>query len=396
MAQPGITPEVLRDRVSAVLCGDTQVRTGAEDTAVRAATLGGRQDMLGIVLLTFAVIALVVSAIVIGNTFTILLTQRRRELALLRCVGASARQLRRRVLLEGAALGVIGSAAGLGTGIGIAVVASGVTDLDHGGLRFNLPTLSLVFGVGVLLTVLSAAWPAAKATGVPPLAALRPASGAIDEMEVRAAGRLRTVLGALVTVIGAGALGMGARNGSLMMALAGGAVSAVGVLMLARSALPAVLGVLTPLAGTVGTPGRIAAGNVRRNPGRSAGTSAALLVGVALIVTLQVGAASARATLNDQLVNRFPVDVAVTNVQGDPLPRSVIDAVASAGLTPTPVAGAMAKPSVPSPDGTTSTLLRAPSAAAMATARGGTVGLTDSTVLVPRGGPTPGWPSAVG
>lgn len=381
-AQPDITPEVLRDRVSAALGGDVEVRTGVADAAFKSATVAGRQDMLGVVLLAFAVIALVVSAIVIGNTFTILLTQRRRELALLRCVGASARQLRQEVLLEGAALGVIGSVAGIGIGIGIAAVAAGVTDLDHGGLRINLPMLSAVFAVGVLVTVLSAAWPAAKATSVPPLAALRPASGAITTDELRAAGRLRTVLGVLVTLAGAGALGLGAKSGSLMMALAGGAVSAVGVLLLTRSVLPVVLRVLTPLAGTAGTPGRIAAGNVRRNPGRSAGTSAALLVGVALIVTLQVGAASARATLTDQLADRFPVDVAVTDTTGKPLPGSVIDTVAGTGVEPQTVAGAMATLSVSTPEGATSVLVQAPSAAALAAARGGSA-LNEDTVLVP-------------
>lgn len=383
MAAAGVAPDTLRDRVSAALSGNLQVRTGAEDAAFKAATVAGRQDMLGMVLLAFAVIALVVSAIVIGNTFTILLTQRRRELALLRCVGASARQLRREVLWEGAALGVIGSVAGIGIGIGIAAVAAGVTDLDHGGLRINLPMLSAVFAVGVLVTVMSAAWPAAKATNVPPLAALRPATGAIDADELRAAGRLRTAFGLLTTLAGAGALALGAQGGSLLLALAGGAVSAVGVLLLTRSVLPAVLRVLSPLAGTAGTPGRIAAGNVRRNPGRSAGTSAALLVGVALIVTLQVGAASARATLTGQLANRYPVDVAVTNVHGEPLSRSVIDAVTRAGLSPAPVSGALATLSAPSPDGSTTVLLQAPSDDALATARGGTSWLTDSTVLVP-------------
>lgn len=132
----------------------------------------------------------------------------------------------------------------------------------------------------------------------------------------------------------------------------------------------------------------MAAANVRRNPGRSAGTSAALLVGVGLIVTLQVGAASARATMDGLMAERYPVEVGISDVSGEPLPRSVIDAAAAAGLDPGPVAGAMATLDVPSPDGAKQTLVLAPSAKALTDARGGAGGLTDAAVIVPNGGRT--------
>lgn len=380
LGKPGVTPDALRDNLSAALGPDVNVATGAQDAAAKAKTDTG----FGVVLIGFAVIAMVVAAIVIANTFTILLTQRRRELAVLRCVGASGRQIRDEVLLEGAVLGVAGSAVGIGVGIGVAALAASITDLDRGGMRLDLPMLLGVFGVGVLVTTLAAALPAARAARVAPLAALRPAAGAVDEAELSTSSRLRWLVGGLLTLVGAAALLYGANTASLMIALVGGAVSAIGVLMLTRSVLPLVIGGLALLARSGGAPAAMAAANVRRNPGRSAGTSAALLVGVGLIVTLQVGAASARATMDGLLAERYPVDVGIADVSGKPLPRSVIDAAAAAGLDPAPVAGAMATLGVPSPDGTKQTLVLAPSAKALTDARGGAGGLTDAAVIVPK------------
>lgn len=388
LGTPGTSPDQLRDNLSTALAADPAVgsdatiSTGAElaDRQVRGMT--GKADALGILLLGFAAIAMVVAAIVIGTTFTILLTQRRRELALLRCVGASTGQVRREVLLEGVLLGVGGSAIGVAVGIGVGALAARLTRLDAGGLSVNPPYLLGAFAIGVVVTVLAAAWPAARAMRVSPLAALRPASGALDEVAERRAGRIRVVLGSLATAAGAAALGYGAYSGSLAIAMLGATVSALGVLMLTRSVLPRVLGLLSPLAGTAGVPGRMAAANTRRNPGRSSGTSAALLVGVALIVTLQVGAASARATLDSELAGRYPVDVAVADSAGKPLPRSVIDGVAGSGVDPAPVAGAAARLDRESPMGTREVLVLAPSAAALAVVNE-PVTLADDTAVVP-------------
>lgn len=378
---PGASAETVRDSLSAALGEDLTVSTGAERAAEQVRSMTGKSDAIGLLLIGFAVIAMVVAAIVIATTFTILLTQRRRELALLRCVGASARQVRREVLLEGLLLGIGGSAVGIAVGIGVGDLAARLTDTDGGGLSIKTPYLVGVFVIGVAVTVLAAAWPAAKAMRVPPLAALRPATDAPDEASERSTGRIRVWTGTLLTLAGAAVLAYGAAEAEMSIAMGGGILSAVGVLMLTRSALPGVLAILTPLARTGGVPGRMAADNTRRNPGRSAGTSAALLVGVALIVTLQVGAASASATLNNELAGRYPVDVAIADVTGQPLPRSVIDAVADSGVQPAPVAGVMAR-ITPQAPGSDEVLVLAPSAQALAVARGAQPPDQD-TVLVP-------------
>ncbi|MFB9840729.1 FtsX-like permease family protein, partial [Actinoallomurus acaciae] len=73
-------------------------------------------------LLVFAVISVFVGAFIIFNTFSMLVAQRSRELALLRAVGASRRQVTRAVLGEAVGVGVVGSTFGLGAGVGLALL----------------------------------------------------------------------------------------------------------------------------------------------------------------------------------------------------------------------------------------------------------------------------------
>lgn len=385
LVTPGADATTVRDALAAAL-PDTEVLTGAQRAQQQVEALTDGTDVLRLALIGFAVIALTVAAIVIANTFTILLAGRRREIALLRCVGASARQARREVLLEGLALGITGSLVGLAVGAGIAAVAARLTDLDAGGVTASLGWLAAVFVVGVLVTVLAAVLPAHRATRIAPLAALRPVAD--TDPEGRAAQRFRIVAGLLLAVAGGAGLGYGAAGGGFLVAMAGGAVSAVGVLLLTRVVLPQVLRLLAPLARVAGVPGAMAARNARRHPARSAGTSAALLVGVALIVTLQVGSASATATLDTELSQRYPVDVAVTDEQAAPLPDNVVQAAIRAGLAPSPVSGTGAGSTPEAPGGGDGgdgrLLVLAPSDAALAEVHGVRPQLDDHTVVVPK------------
>ena len=114
----------------------------------------------------------------------------------------------------------------------------------------------------------------------------------------------------------------------MLLALAGGALSAVGILLLSPTFVPPLLRMVGMVAGLAGVPGRLAALNGRRNPGRAAATAAALMLGVGLIVTMQVGAASAQASLDRALTVQYPVDISITG-EGEAIARSVIDAVAA-------------------------------------------------------------------
>ncbi len=330
LGDPGADPSALSAAIGDRLGAEVTARTETQQADTDLAILTGQTTALTTVLLGFAGIAMVVAGIVIANTFTILLTQRRRQIALLRCVGATGTQVRREVVIEAGLIGVLGSVLGAAAGIGVGALAGSVTGLDSGGL--SVPELPLVITVliGVALTVGSAVLPATRAMRVPPLAALRPVP---DVAAAHRTGRVRVGIGVALVLLGGVLLGAGVAGGSLLIAMPGGAISAVGVLLLTRSFLPPLLRLVGRIGGAAGVPGRLAALNAVRNPGRAAATSAALVVGVGLIVMLQVAAASVGASVDRATSDRYPVDVSVAG-DGSALPGDVVTGVrATDGLS---------------------------------------------------------------
>ena len=340
---PGASADTVAAALGATLGDDVAVRTGAVAAAAQADTVIGDTDTLAAVLLAFAAIAGLVAAFVIANTFTILVTQRQRQLGLLRCVGASGQQVRRSLIAEAALVGGIGSLLGLTLGVGVGAAAMSVVGIALGSLTLPPVGLAVALVVGVVVTVLAAAVPASRAMRVTPLAALSPVPTAAED---RRTGRARLVIGGLLALGGGAVLAAGVVLPSLMVAVGGGMLSAAGVLLLLRSALPWVLRVVGGSARLGGVPGRLAAANALRHPGRSAATSTALVVAVGLIVTLQVSAASAQASLTTALTDRYPLDVSVTEAGEDAtaLPAGLaaqIDAVD--GVSAVAVPGATAE-----------------------------------------------------
>jgi putative ABC transport system permease protein len=374
LAGPGVDADALAAAVGTELGDQATTRTAQAQAEYDLQDLTGQTTALTTVLLGFAAIALVVAGIVIANTFTILLTQRRRQIALLRCVGATGSQVRREVIVEASLIGGIGSLLGVGVGIGAGAIAAAVTGLDTGGLTVPVLPLVIVTVVGILLTVGAAVLPASRAMRVPPLVALRPVA---EPVAARRTIRARVVTGVVLVLLGGLVLAGGVLGSSLLMALPGGAISAVGVLLLTRSFLPPLLRLAGRAGPAAGVPGRLAAANAVRNPGRAAATSAALVVGVGLIVMLQVAAASVGASVDRAMADRYPVDVSVAG-DGTPLPASVVTGVrGTEGLAGTiSVPGAHAAVSLPGagvgqlPGGDGVTLLGAPADAA-AVLRGG-------------------------
>ncbi|MDT0278185.1 ABC transporter permease [Blastococcus goldschmidtiae] len=342
-AGPGFdSDEVVRD-VTAAVPGDAVVRTGEEQAEKTAAAMMGNSTALASVLLVFGTIAVVVAGLVIANTFAVLLAQRTRELALLRCVGATARQVRRSVLGEALATGLVSSAAGVAAGIGLAALISAVAGSNSAiplsGVAVPLYAVLAGMVVGTVVTVLAALAPARAATKVAPLAALRP----VDQAPLRSRpGVLRLALGLLLAVPGTALLVGGALMQDVLVALPGGVASFLGIVLLAQRAVPPVVAAAGRLAGRLGgVPARLAAGNATRNPRRTAATATALLIGVTLTSAFVVGAASTRATATAGLDAEFPTDVVVQSFSDD-LPTSLPGALA--GLDPvartTPVTGA--------------------------------------------------------
>ncbi|GAA2012299.1 FtsX-like permease family protein [Nakamurella flavida] len=346
----GVSPEQVADELGAAFGADALVRTGVVAAEARSAAVIGDTDALTSILLAFAAIAGLVASFVIANTFSILIAQRQRQIGLLRCVGASRRQVRRSVILEALLLGVIGSLIGLVLGIAVAAAGSGIAGIALSSLTVPPVALGITAVVGVLVTVAAALAPAARAMRVSPLSAL---SAVPTAAEGRRSGRLRLVAGGALTLAGGAGLAAGVVLPSLMVAVGGGVLSAGGVLLLLRSVLPGVLRLLGGSARFGGVPGRLAAANAQRNPGRSAATSTALVIAVGLIVTLQVAAASARASLAESLAGRYPLDVSIVDTTGTAgaLPAGLVDQVdALDGIRAVPVAGTSATVGTSSPD----------------------------------------------
>ncbi|SDF71789.1 ABC transporter permease [Klenkia brasiliensis] len=306
--------------------GEVTVRTGTEAAEAAAAAMTGDSDALAVVLLVFATVAVLVAGLVIANTFAVLLAQRTRELALLRCVGATSGQIRRSVLGEALVTGLAASVLGVlaGTGLAAAVSAlAGALDSPIPLAGVSVPWVAVVAGlvVGTVTTVVAALAPARAATRVAPLAALRP----VDAAPLRSRpGVLRLVLGLLLLVPGTALLLVGAVAGEVLVALPGGVLSFLGALLLAQRAVPPVVAAAGRLLGRAGgVPGRLAAGNATRNPRRTAATATALVIGVTLTTAMVVGAASARATASAGLDAAYPTDVVVAGFGAD-MPKSLV------------------------------------------------------------------------
>ncbi|GAB2471490.1 FtsX-like permease family protein [Promicromonospora xylanilytica] len=321
----GAVPPALDQAVKAVVEGsdDVSVQTVAEVAAAETAAQTGGQDLVFLVfVMTFAAIALLIAAMVITNTFQVLIAQRTRALALLRCIGAGTGQLYRSVLLEAAILGAVASAVGILTGGLLAQAALVIApNFDLGvplpaTVTLTWQSIVLPLVVGTVVTVLAAIAPARSATRVAPLAALRPS----DAPTLRArAGRTRLVVSVLALVGGFALLALGVFLGmrgtpqfGLIAAVGGGAVAFFGVVLSAVLWLPRVAAGLGALVSRTGPASRLAVANTLRNPRRTAATSTALLIGVTLVTMMSTGAASARMSADSLLDESFPYDVSVS------------------------------------------------------------------------------------
>lgn len=313
-ADPGVSQQALADAVRAAVPSGLTVYTGEAwiEHEVKGYTNG--IDVLGGVFGMFAVIALFVACLVIGNTFTIVIAQRTREMALLRCVGASRRQVFSSVLAEAGVVGLIASAVGVVFGVALSALALAMThEFDWG-----LPPVSLHLGpwsvllpllLGTVATVVAAVVPARRATKVAPLAALRPEAAPVAASR---AGVLRLIVGFLLLAGGGLLLAAGATTSRVLVGVAGGVISFLGVLTIGSLLVPALIRLLGALpARGGGVPARIAVANAVRNPRRTAATTSALLIGVTLISLTCVGIASVRKTFDVSMDGRYPVDLMV-------------------------------------------------------------------------------------
>jgi putative ABC transport system permease protein len=309
-AVPGMSQAALAARLNASLPAGTEALTGKAIAKEFSDNINEGLGFVTVLLSVFAGIALFVGSFIIWNTFTMIVTQRSREIALLRAVGATRRQVMRSLLVEALLLGIGASAVGILLGVG---VAKGLTALMDG-IGFSLPTTSTQLQthtivvpllVGTIVTVVAAVLPARKATKVLPVEALREAAPGSMRPS-----RRRAVIGTLVTALGAAALVLGLFGGGGMLPVGVGILGMlIGVTTLGPLAV-------RPMSGAIGWPlslrgvtGDLARQNAMRNPKRTSSTAAALMVGLTLVIGVSVFASSLKASVGDVLGGSTKADL---------------------------------------------------------------------------------------
>lgn len=316
-AKEGVSNAQLRDRVAKVLPKGIEAVTVEQTIAEDSDNLKEELGFFNTFLLAFAGISLFVGAFLIFNTFSMLVAQRTRELALMRALGARRRQVNVAVMIEAVVVGLVSSLAGFVLGIGVAYALRGML----GALGLELPagetivrprTFVVCLLVGVGITALAAAIPARRASRVAPVQAMRDSGPAEDRSLLR-----RTVIGGVVLTLGAFALVVGLGDtplseGSLKLVGLGAALSFIGVATLSPLFARPVAGLLGLPFAKLGTPGRLGRGNAMRSPRRTSATAAALMIGLALVAMVSTLGQSVKESVQVTVSSSLGADYVLT------------------------------------------------------------------------------------
>ncbi|MEU8160181.1 ABC transporter permease [Micromonospora parva] len=323
-AAGGVSDETLRDDVSGALGADFEVKTGEQLAADAAGGLKEGLSFFNKILLGFAAVALLVGTFLILNTFSIIVAQRTRELALMRAIGASGRQIIGSVVLEAIAVGLIASVLGLAAGIGVGALLAFLFGKFAGGLTLagiGVPAAAVIgaFAVGLVITVVAALLPALRASRIPPIAAMQDVATPDRPLtKVTVAGSLVTGVGAVLLFLGLS----GNAGGQTLSTILGGVLFAfIGVALLT----PLISRPVVSLLGAIfswSVPGKLGRLNSGRNPRRTAITAAALMVGIALVTGVTVILDSAKGSISALAQDTIKAELVIAGVQGGPRPPS--------------------------------------------------------------------------
>ena len=324
----GVSPDTLAQRVREAVPAYAEVKTGTQAAADQTKQLSDAIGMfLKPMLLSFGGIAVLVGAFIIFNAFSMTVAQRRREFAMLRALGASRRQVLTSLTVEAVAMGLLASVLGILAGLGIAagvirLFQAASIDIPHSGLVLAPRTVIVSLAVGVLVTLLSAVVPAARATRVPPIAALQEGS----TLPPARFARFMPVVAGVVAVLGVlgivgGMYGPGTTT-SRLGTIAFGAVLVFVAVAIASKYL------IRPLAGALGWPlqklapvsGRLARDNTMRDPARTAATASALMIGLGVVVFVAVFAQGLKSSFVDAFDKVSRADFVVQSQGFVPLP----------------------------------------------------------------------------
>ncbi|HUR52165.1 MAG TPA: FtsX-like permease family protein [Mycobacteriales bacterium] len=325
-AAPGVNPTELQQRIEQVLPKGFEALTQQQKIDEDAKDIKDGLSVFNTVLLAFGGIALFVGMFLIFNTFSMLIAQRTRELALMRALGASRRQVTGSVLVEALIVGVLSSVVGFVLGIGVAVLlrkilgALGV-ELPGGATVIALRTFVVSMLVGVVVTVLAALVPARRAARVAPVQAMRE-SGPAEDRSLRR----RSIIGALLLAGGVAAITAGlSGDGDIKLVGLGAALAFLGVSTLSPLVARPVVGFVGLPFLRLGTPSALGRGNAMRSPRRTAATASALMIGLALVAMVSTFGASVKKSLAEYVGRSLGADYVLHTEQFETFSPVVAD-----------------------------------------------------------------------
>ncbi|MET7732783.1 FtsX-like permease family protein [Streptomyces sp. NPDC005402] len=327
-AAPGTSQTALRAALDKALPADrVETTTGKELADSQARLISSSMSGLKQGLLVFAGIALFVGTFIIANTFTMLVAQRTKELALLRAVGASRRQVTRSVLIEAFVVGLVAAVTGLVAGIGIgaglrSLMGTLGATVPAGPLIITPGTVGVALAVGVLITMLAAWLPGRRAAKIPPVAAM----SSVHAKATTKSLVLRNTLGALFSGAGVAvilaATTMDGSDGQAPMGM-GAVLLIIGVFILTPLLSRPLIAAASPVLRVFGVSGKLARQNSVRNPRRTAATASALMIGLTLITGMTVMAGSLQKSIDKMASAAIKADYVVSMANGNELSPDV-------------------------------------------------------------------------
>ncbi|EGX59363.1 ABC transporter integral membrane protein [Streptomyces zinciresistens K42] len=334
-AAPGASDTKILDAVKPLLPESAEAETGQALADKQAKQIEEGLGSLKQVLLGFAGIALFVGIFLISNTFTMLVAQRTKEIALMRAVGASRRQVTRSVLAEAALVGLVASLVGFALGVALAVgLRSGMAAFDmkipDGPLILSATPVVAAVAVGVLITMFAAWLPGRRAAKIPPVAAMNSVHAAATTKSLV----LRNSVGSAVTALGAAGIVLGAStggSGGRMYIGAGAFFALIGVIILIPLLSRPVIALVRPLlVGPFGVAGKLAGQNAVRNPRRTGATASALAIGLTLVTGLSVLGVTVGTAIDKMTTDNIKADYMVSMANGGDLDQSALRALEKA------------------------------------------------------------------
>ncbi|MFD5645216.1 ABC transporter permease [Streptomyces anulatus] len=334
-AAGGVSDQKLLGAIKPLLPKDASAQTGKALADQQAKDIESGMAGLNGMLLAFAGIALFVGIFLIANTFSMLIAQRTRELALMRAIGATRRQVKRSVLLEAAVVGTLASVIGFALGLGLATGLRSAMGLlggkiPAGPLVVSPTAVGSAFAVGILITVLAAWLPARRAAKIAPVAAMSSVHATASTKSLV----LRNSIGGVIALIGAAGIvgGAGAGGTSGRQLVAGGAFFAlIGVIILIPLLSRPVIALVRPLLKKLfGVSGKLASQNAVRNPRRTGATASALAIGLTLVTGISVLGVTLGQAIDKMTTDNIKADYLISMANGGPLDQSALTALEKA------------------------------------------------------------------